>query len=170
MPFTRRGGPRQRKVWKGMGTAIIQTSSTNVTGLVANPLSDTLPFTVLRMIGEYWIAPFGVNTLNDACVWTLGIGVVSEDAATLGGTAMPDPEDEPDYPWLFWAQHFMRQSIAAEETGGDPTMALRRSYDIRSMRKIKPRETVAMIFQFRDVNGAPSYSLMWGVTRVLVGL
>jgi len=163
-------GARQRKQWKSMGTGISQSASTNVTGIVAGAVSDTQPFTVLRIIGEYVISPGASNVVGDQMIVSLGIGVFSLDAIALGGTAVPDPEAEPDFPWLFWASHSLSTSQTGFNTSGDPQMGLRRRYDIRSMRKVKPREGLAMVFEFRDVNGAPTIDLTWVVNRVLIGV
>ncbi len=166
----RHGGfTRQRKHWVSMGTNITQQVSADVTGLVSGQVNRSSPFTVLRMIGEYSIGPGAVNVINDQCAWGLGIGVVSKDAADLGGTAMPDPIDEPDYPWLFWANHVLEMPVAQQDSLGDPRMVIRREYDVKSMRKIKVREALAQIFQFKDINGAPTFDLTWGITRVLIG-
>ena len=168
--MARNFGPRAKKRWAGMGTAITQSVSADVTGIVAGFVEDVDPTTVLRIIGEYTIGPGGVNVVNDQCVWILGIGVFSKDAVTVGGTVMPDPEDEAGFPWLFWAQHIMVMQVAQQDSQGDPLMALRRSYDIRSMRKIGSREVLAQVFQFRDISGAPTYDLSWGVNRVLLAV
>ena len=144
--------------------------SADVTGIVAGFVTTEIGLTVLRMIGEYTIAPSGANVISDVCVVSVGIGIVSSDAATLGGTAVPDPGVEFDYLWLFWQQHIMQQQVASQDSQGDPSMALRQGYDIRSMRKLKPRESLCQIFQYQDINGIPSYDLAWGKTRVLVGI
>jgi len=49
-------------------------------------------------------------------------------------------------------------------------MALRQSFDIRSMRKVKPREGVAMVVQFVDITGAPTADLHTTPVRTLIGL
>ncbi len=162
-------GNRVRKQWGSVGTGITTQVSANITTIVAGFLSRTEAFTVMRLIGEYTIQPGAVNVINDQCVWTVGIGVVSNDAATAN-TSLPDPEDEPDYPWLYWASHNMSMQKAQQDSQGDPAMALRHTFDVHSMRKIKPREVLAVIIQFRDINGAPTYDLTWSKTRVLIGI
>ncbi len=161
-------GTRMNKRWNKLGTNIAQSVSADVTGVVAGSFSYEEPFTVLRIMGEYQIFPSAVNVIDDQCAWTLGIGVFSTDAVTLGGTAMPDPEDEAEFPWLFWASHTMTMQVAQQHSNGDPQMALRRTYDVKTMRKVKPRETVVQVFQFRDIQGAPTYDLVFGRARILI--
>ena len=70
---------------------------------------------------------------------------------------MPDPLDEPDYPWLYWGAHtFMYPATASPLTPtGDPRQSLRQVLDIRSMRKLKPREQLVTCVQYSDVAGTP---------------
>ena len=162
-------GPRQSKEWVHIGTNIINQISADGTFVGASAFTADRPLTVLRMIGEYQISQGAVNVIQDTAAVTVAIGVFSADAVTLGGTAMPDPEDETAYPWLFWASHFMTQQIAAQNSDGDPQMSIRRTFDIRSMRKMKTRESLTYVFQYRDVSGAPTINIVLGRARVLIG-
>ncbi len=96
-------GPRQRKSWHHLtgGFILLTANSTNLGSFFA----PNEPATFLRLLGEYVIGPTSAPVVGDKAIVTVGIGVVSVDAATLGASAMPDPEDEPDYPWLYWASH-----------------------------------------------------------------
>ena len=162
-------GARQRKSWVSMGNNIINVLSSDATGIVAGGVTRDEPFTVLRMIGEWCIGPSQVNVINDTCAVSLAVGVVSTDAYTVGGTAVPDPESEVGFPWLYWQSFVLNMQKAQQDSQGDPFMSIRRTFDIRTMRKIKPRESLVQIFQYRDVSGTPFFDLAWGVTRVLIG-
>ncbi len=159
--------PRARKKWGEIGTNVINAISADGTFITGTGLSGSDPFTVLRMIGEFMFGPGAVNVIDDVAAISFGIGVFSNDAFTLGGTAMPDPEAEPNFPWLFWSTHIFHQTIAQADATADPRMALRRSFDVRSMRKIKPREILGQVIQYRDINGAPTVDIVFGKTRVL---
>jgi len=95
--------------------------------------------------------------------------VVSSDAFAAGGGSLPDPgTTDPDYPWLYWAAHdFVFNSAALDQQLGEG-VSLRRSFDIRSMRKIKPRETLAVVVEYTDTIGAPPLTFSMAPTRVLV--
>ncbi len=124
--------------------------------------------TVLRMIGEYCIGPTSAPTAVDGCTIGIGIGIVSTDAATLGATALPDPVLEPNYPWLYWGVHDFYFST----NEADPSAAngsVRRHFDIRSMRKFKPRESLVCVIEYVDSVGAPPMHFDASAIRVLVG-
>ena len=121
------------------------------------------------MLGEYVISPTAGATFaaDDAATIGVGIGVVSTDAATAGAASVPDPIGEPDYPWLYWAD--IPFYFAGSGPGGDEITAhVRRQFDIRSMRKLKPRETLTWVFQYGNLVGNPPLSLNVANTRVLV--
>ncbi len=161
-------GQRQRKHWHDLegarGTFVADAIILMAT--FASEAGD--PYTVLRMFGEYAIAPTTAPVATDSCLITLGVGVVSTDAATLGGTAMPDPEDEPDYPWLYWMSH----ALHFPTTSVDPSVAsgsVRKSFDVGSMRKVAPRQSLVVVAQYSDIIGTPPITVTMGSFRFLVG-
>ncbi len=160
-------GRRQVKHWHTMGNLRLQLTGDGTTaGPTLGLLTD--PFTILRMIGEYTLSPTSAPAANDGALVTVGIGVFSGDAVALGATALPDPVEEAEYPWLYWASHPMFYAT----TSADPSSAsgsLRHTYDIRSMRKVKPREDVAMAIQYVDISGAPPLTINVAGNRVLIG-
>ncbi len=167
----RSGIARQAKIWDGiLGSVVDQTGAETV---APAGIAVTDARTVLRMIGEYVISLTGAATLSDAAFIAVAIGIVSSDAFAAG--AIPDPADEPEYPWLYWADHAFNYGTAVGTGSGgsqaaNGSGAVRRHFDIRSMRKMKPRETLCTVVQYRDNTGAPPITTMFGVTRVLFGL
>jgi len=164
-------GTRQRKLWRSAGASTTVSSSTNSTTTIPPDLNDnTHPFTVLRMLGNFVIHPTAVNVLGDRWTFAVGIGVFSQDAIAVGGSALPDPIGDENYPWLYWYSAFFQMSVARRETEGDPSMGTRVAFDIRSMRKVKPREGLIMVVQYIDESGAPTAQINVAATRVLIGL
>ena len=163
-----RSNTRMVKAWDGMaGQANAITASS--TFLASGLLNFAEPFTILRMLGEYTIGPTSAPAALDNADVTIGIGVVSTDAATLGATALPDPADEPEFPWLYWASH----DFFFAGTGAQPAIevaGLRRSFDIKSMRKVKPRESLIVVGQYTDRVGAPPLQINVQQTRVLLAV
>ncbi len=161
--------PKRRKQWSAIpGIAFGMTAdSTNGAG----SLGFAEACTVLRMLGEYTIFPTSPPVAGDEVVVTIGIGVISSDAAALGATAFPDPSEEPEYPWLYWASHGFGYNGTLEESAL-LSSSLRQKFDVRSMRKIKPRESLQMVVQYADVGSAgdPPLTIVTGVTRVLIAL
>ena len=125
--------------------------------------------TVLRVVGEYDIQATAAPVQFDAAHITVALGIFSTDAFDLGQTAMPDPANEADYPWLYWASHLLRFGAAAIQDA-DGAGFVRRTLDIRSMRKVKPRETLGWVFQYENGGGDPPINVGNERCRVLVGI
>ncbi len=159
------GGRRQRKQWSVFGP--FRTLFTvNVTTLLGG-LGGS-PFTVLRMLGEYTIGATSTPVAADECVVSVGIIVVQDDAFVVGSTAMPDPQDDIS-PFLYWNSHPLK-FVDANTNPSTPMAAVRHSFDVKSMRRLVAGETLALVGQYFDVNGAPPVSLSFGATRVLIGV
>ena len=163
---------RQNKQWSSIPSLKIDmTADGNKGGSI---LDFAEAATVLRMIGEYILVPTGVASAADDVRIGIGIGVVSSDAAALGATALPDPIGEPEYPWLFWAVHGLYFAAATSGTAGQGPQgfggSLRRSFDVRSMRKLKPRESLVAVVEYSDGTGTPPITIKMSNTRVLLGL
>ncbi len=152
----------------------IQLSPTSATTLLGGSLAFAEANTVLRMLGGYLITPDGATVAGDAAQLTVGIGVISTDAFAAGAGSVPDPNGEPEYPWLYWRDHQLRYPSATTvlKGEGDQTGAgtERVHFDIKSMRKLKPRESLVFIVSYTDVTGTPPLKLDVGRTRVLIGL
>ena len=144
------------------GTADINAAGTQGLGVLNFAAAET----VMRLLGEYAIGPRTAPAVGDVAFVTVGIGVVSSDAAALGATALPDPADEPEYPWLYWADHALAFTATSLLDHGQP-FSLRQGFDVKSMRKIKPRESLAFVVQ-NTSTGDPPLRLVAGNTRVLI--
>ena len=158
-------GTRSAKEWGGIpsGTAALSGNATVLLG----SLTFDVPHTVLRMLGSIIIGPTSAPQALDHARVAVGIGRVSTDAATLGSTAMPDPADERDYPWLYWTEQALFFAGTAVD-GLNPMGAIRLEFDIRSMRKFQRREALAVVAQYIDVVGTPAITIVAAQTRVLL--
>ena len=138
--------------------------------VIGGGIAFAAPGTVLRMIGEYTIGPTANVTATQISLVIVAIGIFSTDAFTLGATAMPDPGDEPDYPWLYWATHpvHFSQTASPSDPAGQGGSA-RHTFDVRSMRKFKPRETLGVVTQFVRVSGTATVTCVTPPARVLIG-
>ncbi len=161
------GGNRMGKEWRFL-PGVKSDMTANAT-FIGSSLAFTSAATVLRMIGEYVIAPTSAPTALDEVIIAAAIGVVSSDAAAVGSSAMPDPNAEPEYPWLYWASHDF-YFPGADPEAAIASASVRKTFDIRSMRKIKPRESLVWVFQYADGTGTPPMTLGMGNVRILVGL
>ncbi len=162
-----RRGQRQAKAWDNIPGAQIVMAADGTFSTASLLFGE--PFTVLRMIGEYQIRSTGNVTALETAVVTVAIGVVSTDAVTAA--ALPDPGEEPEFPWLFWRAHTLY--FGGSQSPGDAKSGaghVRASFDIRSMRKVKPRESLVWVAQYADIVGAPALTIDQGQVRVLLGI
>ncbi len=163
-------GPRQRKHWHSLGSSTVAAlTGAGTTLLDSLSDADNDPFTVLRLIGELVIAENDTGiVVADACQITVGIGVVSTDAAAVGSTAMPDPAAEADYPWLWWyAGSFLFPEASLGVRGGTAGQA-RIRIESSAMRKVGPRQSLVAVVEYVNAVGDPPMDMLFS-TRVLVG-
>jgi len=160
------GRQRMAKEWSK-----ISASVNNLTGggtTAGGSLGFAIPGTVLRMIGDYYLAPGNATIVaGDAATVTIGIGLVSSDVVALGATAFPDPADEPEFPWLYYRSHGLFFGQGTDDPG-NAGESVRIAFDIRTMRKFKPRESLVWAVQYEDDGGAPAIRLGIGHVRVLI--
>ncbi len=124
--------------------------------------------TVLRMLVGYIVRIAAAPSAGDAARVGIGIGVVSADAFAAGSGSVPEPLGDPAFPWLYWAEH----TLAFPTTSLDPASdvsSVRQLADIRSMRKMKAGQSLAMILQYAAVAGSPDLTFHMSQTRVLFG-
>jgi len=118
------------------------TLTTLITGVAQNldilenaPTVDTL--TVVRIVGDFFMMYSPNSTVVDSLSITdVGIGVASLEAFNAGGTSLPKPSAETEYPargWLYC--NSMPVSQQAESTGVLNTQA-HYKFDLGGMRKI----------------------------------
>ena len=164
MARPRTGFPRKDKSWTGFlfSTLNLTADSMNLAGSLAANETQT----IMRMIGEYLISPTTAPAADDAVVITVAFGIVSTDAFAAGAASVPDPAAEPEYPWLYWAEHPLSFDLSAAFTS--VAGAVRHTYDIRSMRKLRRGQSLARIVQYSNVGGNPPISVHLGGTRVLI--
>ena len=156
---------RRRKEWRSLPKSSMAFGAASTVN--ASQLAFTDAATVLRMLGEYTIAPSSAPAITDGAQITVAIGVISSDAAAT--TTVPDLGAELEYPWLYWASHplFYRTVTVSQELGSG---VVRVRFDVRSQRKMKPRESLVMIADYENLSGDPALAFYVGVTRVLVAL
>ena len=95
----------------------------------------------------------------------IGIGIASQDAFSAGGTALPNPDTEADFPtrgWV-WRARYRIFGFAADQ----PTIFTRRiDLDIRSQRKLENGVSF-LVVDLQAAEGATSTMSMIGLIRQL---
>ena len=160
--------PRRRKEWSALLGNILSISGAGTSAGSSLAFSQG-GHTVMRMMGEYTIGSIAAPVAGDREGVTVAIGVVSSDAAAAGAGSLPDPASEPEYPWLFWASHSLHYpSTGIQEAFG--LGAVHKSFDVRSQRKMSPRESLIVVMEVNGGLGDPPLQLNMGLTRVLLAL
>ncbi len=156
---------RRTRRWAALPGVTLVTSSFGT--LAGSGLGFTTPETVVRMIGGWYASIIGTLVDDDAAVVTLGIGVATTDAFAVGVGSLPDPQDEPAFPWLYWANMNLRQEgTAVNQAWGVGSQY--KSFDVSSQRILRPGQTLFSVIQVSDGAGAPSVVVELEQTRVLL--
>ncbi len=159
--------PKMAKEWSNIPGASVDVSGFGT--FVGGNLAVSVPGTVIRMLGEYTITSRATLAALDSALVAVAIGFVSTDAATVGAASMPDPNSEPEFPWLYWASHPL-SSTGAGSDNSDQTngISVRKSFDVRSMRKFKPGRSLIVVIEAIDTAGNMPITVTLGATRVLI--
>ncbi len=130
-------------------------------------LSFAVPGTILRIRGMLRVifAASGLTAIDAATV-AFGLGLFATDAVTLGATAMPDPNAEPEFPWLWYGTALMRSASTDHGAPGASTLF---EIDSKAMRKFKPGESLTMVGQYVNTAGNPTLHIDSAQIRVLIG-
>ena len=143
-------------------------ASTGNTG--GSQLAFSSPATILRMRGRFIVGFDETMVLGDKARVGFGIGVISTDSATLGATALPDPLGDPEFPWLWWYEVNMITAASGDVSSRAFGMANQVvEFDSKAMRKIKPSQSLVLVFETGDTVGNPTIEMSMAQTRVLFG-
>ena len=160
-------GMRQRKHWHGTTNNALAFVGSSTGVLASFSLND--PATVLRILGEVVVFPgVAVGGYSDAdeARMSVGIGIVSSDAAAVGSSAMPDPGGEPEFDWLWWWSTVW--AIPDVDSTVVGLNQIRIPVHSKAMRKMKPASTIVVVAEYEDLQGAPPLDVRGGF-RILFG-
>ena len=99
------------------------------------------PATIVRTRGELWIAS-DQTSANEGPFGALGMAIVSDEAATVGITALPLPSTNSDSD-LFFVHQFFQGYFA---TGQGKTWQ-RHTFDSKAMRKVDSSENIVVVLE-----------------------
>ncbi len=132
------------KTWTGvtMGeTSILSTTQAALGGIGITVSSRS---TLLRIRGNILVKATP-DAIGDDAVAGLGIAIVSTDALVVGGTSLPGPLGDPDWPGWIWHQYVPLMAGSASLGGDDIGSFVRVPVDSKAMRKMGPNESIAVI-------------------------
>ena len=163
----RRGGGRviDNKEWQAtpFSQSVIAADGTSPGG----GITFAIPATILRMRGYVQAVMDSSAQVGDDIVLTFGFAVLATDAFIVGAS-LPDPFDEPSFPWLWWGEMTLIAQTTTPVMGWGPH-AQRLEVDSKAMRRVKPNQTLGGIVQASGATGAPNTIVTFGSIRTLIG-
>ena len=142
MPRSRSGysrGPRRSTAWAIGPNSVQQTLSVSGSTIWSNGivLVNEPLVTVVRIRGYFRALLTAATAAGDGFLGACGIGVVNENAFTVGGTtSVPTPITDADWDGWMWHQFFDLRSNVAGVGDGQPGVSLGFDIDSKSMRKL----------------------------------
>ena len=147
--FSGRAFPRRLTSWEiGVGgfeqtPVTVTSSSVSTVGLGAQSLEDGL--TIVRIRGLISLVLSAVDAPLSGFQGAFGICIVSQDAAAVGPTAIPDPVVDEDWDGWMWHQYYsLIQPIAfAAQSAASAVEKL--VIDTKAMRKFAANDVLILI-------------------------
>ena len=147
--FTR--PPARTKIWIGSGvgrSTIVASTKTFVSSLSAGALL-LRPFTILRtrMLISWWSDQ---ETADEGPFGSYGKIVVTDQAVSVGVTALPDPgttTGNPEQDWYVAMQVWMQVQIAGTISAAYNSSPNAWITDSKAMRKVGPSDDIAGMFK-----------------------
>jgi len=124
-----------------------------------NPIGSAITFTestqtILRTRGRVNLSlTAAVAAVTDRCRVTAGIAIVSSDAVTLGATALPEPETDRSFPWMWWDTWWVQSSSTATPPVIPAQGVYNEVVDVKSMRKVRVDQAIALIVEVSFLTG-----------------
>ncbi len=143
-------GAKRHPDWSA---SVPQTALTGVAGSAAALLQTFTPEaggeTVIRTRGLFgWKSD--QNGAAEDQLGAVGICKVSAQAVSVGITAIPHPDTDSGFPWL-WHSYFASSFVFGTNVGFEPGMLHRIVIDSKAMRKVTDDERIVMVVE----NSAP---------------
>ena len=149
--------PRRTVVWnQGPGSATVTAFSSNVTTVLGLGQTSLGGVTVVRLRGslQAFLRSGDAGGVGFHCA--LGVGIVTQDAFSVGVTAMPNPQDDTDWKWLYhriFDLHTLDATIA-NSYGPAGLAAIQFEVDSKAMRKMVPNQTIFASLQVVEAAAA----------------
>ena len=146
-----RTGARRKTSWVLGPNGNTGTVSGSVTTVIATGLQAVdAGLTIARIRGQLNVQLINAGAL-EGFEWAFGLGIVSENAAGVGVTAVPAPLT--DIGWDGWMVHQIGRCLApttVTNAGNPASGPLRQSImiDSKAMRKFRETDVLVGVFQF----------------------
>ncbi len=148
--------PQKTKIWigDGVGVSTLAGAATTLISTLSAAALLLRPFTVLRSRLELlWLSD--QEAADENPFGTYGSIVVTENAAAIGITALPNPSGitgDADSLWFIWQALAMQIVVGTAETDGGLGRLF--TIDSKSMRKVGPNDDIATLVDVEGAQGA----------------
>jgi len=164
---------RRRMSWEGSSIALTNTTgSVSETTVVTEANLENVPNpTIVRIRGKLLLRVTGVGGAPMGVIITMGIKLVSEQAASAGAGSIEHPQSDIGSDWIWWHVEAFRSINTTEHASatGMPFGASVRDVvvDSKAMRKVKPNQVLKLVIQNTVIASTATLTLD-GSIRVLV--
>ncbi len=167
--FRGRSGTRRESLWIGVPAVDVTLAAAGSALLIGTLNAAALalrPFTIVRVRGFWHVRLDQTAALED---WgaSLGYSVVSDQAAAVGVTAVPLPEDDLGSD-MFFVHEFNYGTFGFISGVGAQEIGVGRSYDSKAMRKLDDGQDLAITVQVPAAG--PQSATILHAARILVKL
>ncbi len=151
----RRGAVQRRESLWLFGDPIDTTLSAASTAALISTLNAAAlalrPFTLVRTRGELWVRSDQTATSEDYAA-SLGMCVVSDQAAAIGVTAVPTPETDRGSDLFFLYESGQQAFTRFDATGTLGAEGLVKSFDSKAMRKVNIDQDIAVVIETASIS------------------
>jgi len=136
-------------------------------------LSQESEATIVRIRGRARIHLRSATTAGDGMSGAVGIGIVTDQAAAIGVTAIPGPFTDADWSGWIWHSYFQIYAVVSQVADADKArnanIDVTLDIDSKAMRKFTQNQTLIAMWEVGVELGAVAINVV-GDTRVLVKL
>ena len=151
----RRGSVQRRESLWIFGNPIDTTLSAASTAALVSTLNAAAlalrPFTVVRTRGQLWIRSDQTAAAEDYAA-SLGMAVVSEQAAAIGVTAVPTPEADRGSDMFFLFESGQQAFTRFDATGVLGMEGIVIGFDSKAMRKVNGDQDIAVVIETASIS------------------
>ncbi len=144
-----RTGPRRKMLWMSSAVATDEIAlAANTTALVSTLNAAALalrPFTVVRIRGILWVSA-DTTVASERPFGAYGLITVSDQAASVGATAVPRPYSQSSNEWILW-QPWLASILRGDAVGFTTDNFRPYVFDSKAQRKVSQGEDLATVIE-----------------------
>ena len=122
----------------------VGATALTTTQLILLIFSNSVETTLVRSRGSFFVQAIA-NAALDADVAGLGLIVVSDEAAAIGGTSVPGPIAKPDASWIWHRYVGMRAAAASAADDSAIGLNVHVQMDSKAMRKVDANSSIILV-------------------------